>query len=399
MRYWRFISVVIIAILGIGTFYIHEAIAGNPFPKFVLEKKQGDEKELDGIVLDADYWKQNVGDQLQITADGSKYFRDYSYLERLPGIYETPFIKRLQKDYKSFMRGKYTDRSKFYEDEKVLAYINAKEISDLKPNSDYTLSVDLLDKASNERQSFQLTLPNNGYSYVDVIDMRVHNGEVIVFTQNFERDSGNTGINAYWINPTKQKITKEETIFSPGEKSDDKWSDVYLVNSNDAKDVKHQLIFQVDHYTASDEAEVYTGSPNTELMAYNVEKNELKKLDFPKEIDEVIGTVILHDGKLFFRNEPGDDFKIFIYDIEDHKMKNTYSMEIPSKGGEEETTWNIDHNKLYIYGLLTNDSAPILRVVDLLSEDILYEGKVVTSDPSSVQETENLNVYGINIER
>lgn len=396
MRYWRLISVVTVAVLGIGVFYMYGAIAGNQYPAFGLEKKQGDAKEIKNVVLEADYQLGSGGDNLQITADGSVFFSDYSYFERLKGINDPPFIKRIQRDYKNFLRGKYTDQSRWYEDEKMLAYADVDIKRENKSNSELTFKIDVLNKTSDDRQSFKINLPNEGYGFVDVQDIRLQDGELIVLSQNYGRESENTGIHAYWIDLDKQEIMKQETVFPASENEDKNWSDAYLINSNDAVDDYIILQVDYDYYVEPDEEQAYAEPPLSELMVYNLETNELEKLELPKEIDEVIQSVTLHDSKLYFKKETKDSLEIFSYDLEDKKLKDQHTIEISNASEEQETLLKIDNGKLYVSGRLNDKSSVDLVVVDLESGDTLYEGTVEAKDRDlSEQEVEELYVFDI----
>src|SRR5699024_10783695 len=50
-KYWKLITVTIVIVLGIGTFYILKAVTAAQYPDFIIEKVSGDEAEIDDIVL------------------------------------------------------------------------------------------------------------------------------------------------------------------------------------------------------------------------------------------------------------------------------------------------------------------------------------------------------------
>lgn len=117
-RYWRLISVGIIIVLSVGTFYIQSSLAGNKFPDFVLQKKSGDVE----VTLEGNYQGRHINRNVRITAEGATYAEEYSFLDRIKGVPRDPNITRLQKDYRNFMRGKGNSIHMFAEDKDLLAY-------------------------------------------------------------------------------------------------------------------------------------------------------------------------------------------------------------------------------------------------------------------------------------
>lgn len=400
MRYWRLVSIVAVIVVVVSTFYIQSAVATHQYPAFALEKQRGDEKEAEGVTLQGGYVKGGLYQDLQISVEGSKNLSERSYFERLAEENDPPYIQKLKKDYKSFMRGKDIDESMFYEDKTLLAYVELDPFDEL--DGAYTFDIDILNKDSKDRQSFQVTQQDDKYSYVDVEGVWVRNGEVIVFTRSYARDSGNTEIHAYWFNIADEKLTHEEIILSVDEEDEQNSSNVALITSNDKKDSNHYIVFEVDHYVAPDDEQMDSELKETELLAYDLETKELEKIKLPEEIDRITNIVVLNQSKLYFANDVEDTIEIFSYDVENEKMQNIYKMKISNAVDpieDQGITWNIDNNKLYMSSVLSdNISLADLKIVDLDSGDTLYEGTAEAKSQQSLAELDDFIVSEISIE-
>lgn len=118
-KYWKVIVVIAIAVVGIGTFYVNSAISVSKYPEFVIKKQSGDETEIKSLVVEGTYSGSVLNEGLKITADGSRYESDSSFIDLFKG-YNPPLIEQLQEEYRNFMRGKSGDISAFYEDKQFL---------------------------------------------------------------------------------------------------------------------------------------------------------------------------------------------------------------------------------------------------------------------------------------
>ena len=68
-RYWKIISVCLITLIVIGTFYIQSSFATNEHLKIEFEKVNGNKGEVKNLVLYGDYFVGNLYQPLQITSE------------------------------------------------------------------------------------------------------------------------------------------------------------------------------------------------------------------------------------------------------------------------------------------------------------------------------------------
>src|SRR5699024_10036673 len=105
-KYWKTISMMIVMVLGIGTFYIHKAVTASQYPDCTIETVSGDEAEIDNIVLQGRYKRDTIEEMVYITPDGTKYLSEYPYWKQLDMERGLPLFQRLESEYRGFMREK-----------------------------------------------------------------------------------------------------------------------------------------------------------------------------------------------------------------------------------------------------------------------------------------------------
>ncbi len=402
IRYWRLISIVIVAVVVISIFYIQSAVATHRYPTFSLVKQGGDEKKAENVTLHGDYERGFQYHNLEITTAGSKDDLENSYLGRLRGNNDSAYMQGLKKNYRGFMRGKNIDmdRSMFYEDKTLLAYADLEPFDEL--DHSFTFDIDILEKKSNDRQPFQVTQQNDQYSYVDVEDVQVRDDQVIVFTRNLARDSSKEEIHAYWFDIADENLVHDETILSDVGDNEQTGSDVFLIKNNDTRDNSHFVLFQEDHYVYDNDEQMDPRIEETVLRAFNLKTKKLEKINLPKEVEGIMDTVLFNQSKLYFANQTADTFELYSYDLENKKMQDKYMMEDSGVGDSPEdngVVWNVDNHHIYISSVSKDvKSLADLKIADLNSGDILYEGAIRVDDLDELSEAAEFRVSWISID-
>src|SRR5690625_406845 len=126
-KYWKLTTIVGIIILCLGVFYVKSLNISKLYPSFTIETVTGEAKLMEDIIYNGEihedgYWY--TVESFQLTEDGTNYLLDEPYFTRLNYMFPSNQIERLQKDYRHFMRGKAQEPNLYYEDDKVLAYVN-----------------------------------------------------------------------------------------------------------------------------------------------------------------------------------------------------------------------------------------------------------------------------------
>src|SRR5690625_4729725 len=153
-KYWILIVISVVMVATIGTFYMQSVMAGNNKPVFTIEKINGDEKEIESLLLSGFYddGLNYLGEDLEISLEGIKYFEDRSFFERIKEDYGSERIKQLQKEYRHFMRGKNYSLNSYFENEDYLAYADVSYRNPYEISGELQFSVAVLDKQKNRSE-------------------------------------------------------------------------------------------------------------------------------------------------------------------------------------------------------------------------------------------------------
>ncbi|GAB3046270.1 hypothetical protein [Virgibacillus ainsalahensis] len=367
-RYWKGIFITAIVVLTIGTYYIQSAIAENKNPEFVMSTTAGNEAEVKDLIFNASYHENRKRDSLWISAEGTMYSQELSYIDRLGGRHTDPQIVHLQEEYRNFMRGKPADPSKFYEDERMLLYVE--ENTDSLYSSDgISLRLEILDKSSNDTKTMTIKVPDTtDDNFLNVEDVQMVNGEINVITRNFlqMRQTGfgtSEELHVYQIDVGVQEVVYDETIRLDNESSESvRFYSEYISDANLGS--TEYAVFKVDREELQQKnGEYYQEKTGTELIAYNLKTNEQEKLELPEKVEKAIDTDSLSnsmgglhlgikDGKMYLADRYKDHDKqanILVVDVETGETlyEGSFEMKHPE---ENQDNYHLSINELIIEG-------------------------------------------------
>ena len=92
-RYWKIITLCLITLIVIGTFYIQSSFAANEHIKIEFEKVSGNKDEVKNLVLYGDYFVGNMYQPLQITSEETSNPNNLTFLQELERISFCPYLK------------------------------------------------------------------------------------------------------------------------------------------------------------------------------------------------------------------------------------------------------------------------------------------------------------------
>lgn len=104
-RYWKIISICLVTLLVIGTFYTQSSFAANKRVEIEFEKVSGNEDEVKNVMIDGVYWDRS-SQPIQITNEETRDLNNQSFLQKLDRIHVPPMFDDLVKQQKNFMRSK-----------------------------------------------------------------------------------------------------------------------------------------------------------------------------------------------------------------------------------------------------------------------------------------------------
>lgn len=432
-KYWKTISMMIVMVLGIGTFYIHKAVTASQYPDFIIETVSGDEAEIDNIVLQGSYKRDTIEEMVYITPDGSKYLSEYPYWKQLDMERGLPLFQRLESEYRGFMREK-TEFLNFYEDDTYLIYADMSSAHRSVEPTDFTLVIDVLDKETDEETSFDyhLSAVEDDIHFIMVEDVQRIDDNLKIMTSNVH-DNGDQSIRVYTFDMDAETLLDDETVITATEPDENHSIDfVKLPGPDDYQPEEYAVISQVEtEYVEMDDGMYMDEKLSRELFAYDFATGEVETFD-PSEEWGKQPDVDLFDGSRLYVTEMEDHtLHVSIYNIADAATADAFKVDLPKgalndsvaddsermgvhdamddsvaddiaadDGMDDEAqkpNMTISHNRLLIYTPTVKPEQPAsLFVVDTDTGDIVYEGNIVEKD-SANDEDYTLSLHNLTL--
>ncbi|MEH6906801.1 hypothetical protein [Neobacillus drentensis] len=391
-RYWKIISVCIVTVMVIGTFYIQSSLAAKENVKIEFEKVSGNEDELKNVIFYGDYTVGNLFQSLQMTNKETTNLNNQSLFQQLKRNYTVPVLKKLIEQHRTFMRGKELTPNYFYENENLVAYASIKAKK---------FDIEILNKKSEETTSIQLAVPKKGiYSWIEVLDVQVSERNLKVITRGFRTEGGND-LNGYTINLDERKLVKDGRIYTVPAAGNG-WSDINMINDSHSIQSERYLLFKTDTYedkqVPAEGEMVMEGAPNlvaNEVMVYDIEKNQLKKLVVPDEIRGTLGdsSTIFH-STIYIPSPSERGLEVNTYDIEKEKWGKKLIVDLPDNKEDKGAPYiKVIKGKIYI--ILSNKNNSAISIRDLKTGLSLYEGKLRVKNMGEGQKDIRLHVNEI----
>jgi|SRR5690625_1277342 len=395
-KYGKSLLIVAVIVFGIGTFYMQSALSASKYPDFKLRKLNGDEAEVEPVVIDGVYSLGSmnpINERLQLTAEGSHYSREASYVDQINGDYQPFLIKQLQKEYRHFMRGKTNEPSAFFENEDTLAYggINY-EMGTLGTGAiDFTFNISVLDKKENETNSFKLDVPNsNNLDDIYVEEVQMVNGELKVVTVNSLAGDQNEELHVYRFDPSAEKLIDDEAVLTIPKQSAEQYGEMNVLRRTSHGLEKNNIVISKRLMKDERGEEGYeTEEISSDLLALNLTTNEKEKIKLPETIPEDAHPAFYDDENIYFTWSDEDNFKVASYSIENKKVENKITVKRTNRNGEhaddddDGVIFTVKDKKLYFVEKQSGQDMPTLQVVDSQSGDSLYKGEITIADPSA----------------
>ncbi|BAQ09139.1 hypothetical protein OXB_0667 [Bacillus sp. OxB-1] len=376
-RYWKIISICLVTLLVIGTFYTHSSFAANKLVEIEFEKVSGNEDEVKNIMIDGVYWN-HMSQPIHITNGENKDPNHQSFLQKLDRIHVPPMFDKLVKQQKNFMRSKDLVSTNFFEDENLLAYANVTSKTYVHPAKDLSFDIEVLNKETKESTALRIDVPEReDYVWMQVEAVQVVGGELKVITQGYRKDSkGEYQFHVYTIDVEEGKLVSDNIIAStPTVKNG--WSDMQVINNVEPFQRFNYLLIRIEAF--EEELVQSDGQPTTvasEYLVYNIEKNRSEKLVGPDDILATIdGASTIINSTIYVPSQAANGLEVNRYDIETGKWDEKLTFDLPDSTGEEQTSYSkVMNGKIYI--VYATSSGQALIISDLPTGESLYEGKL-----------------------
>lgn len=398
-KYGKSLLIVAVIVFGIGTFYMQSALSAGKYPDFTIMKQSGDEAEVEPVVIDGAYSQDPINEGLQLTAKGSHYYSEASYVDQINGEYQPFLIKQLQKEYRNFMRGKTNEPSAFFENENILAYGGITyNIGKLGTGPmDFTFNISVLDKKKKATNSFKLEVPNsNNLDDVRVEEVQMLNGELKVITVNsLAGEQNDVELHVYRFDPTENKLIDDETVITIPNQGESQYGAMNVLSRTSHDLEKNNIVISTGIMIDKQTEEGYeTEEISSKLIAFNLKTNEKEEIKLPKEIPGDANPDSYDDKNIYFTWTDEDGFEVASYSMKSKKVENKTTVKLTNMTGENGDNGfisTIKNGKLYFVEQQIGQEMPTVQVFDLKSGDTLYEGKITPTEPSA--ESDNYELY------
>lgn len=392
-RYWKIISICLVTILVIGTFYIQSSFATSNPLNIEFEKVNGNEDELQNIVLAGNFSPDHryLNLPFQISNEETVDPTNLSFFQKLSSTGNPNPLGELVEKHKNFMRSKNLTPNQFFEDENVVAYAHIRDPYDL-PMKDLTFEIEVLTKQSEEITAFQVDVTQKeNYGWMRVVDVQAIDHELKVIVRG-ERSV----LRVYTFDMNKQKLVSDDTIASipPDENL---WSDLIIINDTYYSIQRQKyLLFKIEAF--DNERRYSDGKPNlvvNEFIVYDIENNQSKKIVRPNQIvGSMDSSSAIYNSTILIPSQTANGVEVSQYDIENDKWGETLSFDLSdTKAYEGESYTKLMNGKLYTIHATT--SGHTIVIGDLETGESLYEGKLTVTNEGEVQKDYQLYFHEI----
>lgn len=383
-RYWKLIAISLLTMIVIGAFYIQKSMASNANIGFTFETESGSEEELRDVIFYADYNVSDLYNLVQITKDDTNSLSDSSFLERILNMTHDPNMKALVNEKRNYMRKKDLNERLFYESEKVLAFFDIEYVPIYRENVqyNYTFVVDMLDKANDERITFEVEYPEgNQFANMYVEDVQVMDNQLKAIVSAMPVTEPRKYY-LYTFNLSEEKLIDQQLIMASEPAGEDYVYTTLVSPPNHFVKQNYALFIRSSgEGIAEDDYIGMAKSPSLEYYLFDIWTGELKKLAV---YDKGEAIVSIENDTLYLLKVVENGISIRTYNIPNESFGESHEFPIADDGT---ALMEIYKGKLYsAYRAPEEDNVASIVVGDLKEGELLYEGKLrkpTTSKDSS----------------
>ena len=378
----------------IGTFYMQSVLAGNNKPVFTIEKINGDEKEIESLLLSGFYDSglNYMSEDIEISLEGLKYLEDRSFIERVKEGYGTERFNQLREEYRYFMRGKYDRLDSYFENEDYLAYADVSYKNPYEVSSELQFTVAVLDKQKNKTISFDHLVPNSGdFWYLDPAKVLVIDGQLKIITRNEMREDNSREVHQYTFDLTEKKLLNEEVIFSLENKANE-YIEMEQLNVDDPTEETDNVVF-IKRSIEQNEDGYMEDVTGEELVVYDLATNTSKIINL-EDLAEYGYPEYLAEQNIYLTDTDDGVLNVSVYDIKSEQIID--QIEGPVLNNEVARTTAFNDGKFFIVDSYVDYETPAyITVIDLQNGETVFEGEIVPDGQKGATEKESLNIYNV----
>lgn len=397
-KYWKTLALIGFLLVVLILFYVRAGSYTDRLPQFTFHKLEGDEAAVEPFIIrGAANYTMLETEFFEVKNDGTTYMRDEPFFKKLGsyGFYSDVKEEERVKQYRSFMRGKWEMEAYFDEDDEILAYAAADD--NLFSFSTNEFSIDVLEKQTGERTTFQLPIPeHDAYWYLDVMGVKVIDDQMYLFVEA-SGDSEDGGkeenfIHQYTIDLKSEQMTEEQQIAAVTSENDENgYEELRILFNEGGDDLSFLVVHDKTSYGVNDMDPLETDEQSMEESHSTIESIQLHHMTKGKQ--KSISTKALEgypiawmDGHVYLAEFSKEQLKMIDYDVEQEKVTASEDIDmksdIPLAGDELEYQGEVVNGKWYITNFQDGMSLANAAVIDLkgLQADYLGELEMTISD-------------------
>ncbi|RFU71510.1 hypothetical protein D0469_01340 [Peribacillus saganii] len=399
-RYWKTIVITLAVLLGIGTFYIRNAVSASSLPQFTFVKESGDDSEIMPIVLAGSFDRSGhfgSSEGLQIVDNEIQYSSEQSLIEQFTEGYRGEYgLIDLQEKYRSFMRGKWGSAS-FYEDKDFLLYATIKEEGSSE-KKDFSFSISLLDKENEERTDIKIEIPmKRSIIYMGEVDVQMVGRMLKVVAEHApytNSDFEDKEVHVYTIDLSSKKIIADDLIFY-SENAGESFINYQRLAQNNIRNPNKYIVYE--KYSVQEGTDSYGNKTMekraSELIAYNLETGKQQTIQTGRlnNPDYSGYESFYNDSAIYVIERNAEKLKIETYDIHRKKLMKTFEFPVLSSKNTEDTKVIIKNSRIYLYSAdesyprQTKQPPAQLIIADLMTGKTVYKGKLVAKKGTEME--------------
>lgn len=387
-KYWKIITIVVLTIVSVGTFYVQSAIAANKLPRFSIEKISGDEKEIESLMMSGLYQDKDraLYEYLDLTLDGSLYGKQQSFFERISeSHYPTLELASLVNEYRSFMRGKGWSID-ISEDDQSIVHVDT--IHKYNNGISTTFAISKLDKKNNKKTAFNHELKMTDFNgWIDVMKVQVQGDELNVITKNENYEDGHEkwDVYMYTFDLTNNSLINEEMVFSINDEQSTEGRDhslsVYALEETSIENANDTLAFIKNDATLILDSDglILDESVERALLIYDLITGEL--IEMKDEEFKDYGEPEFYDDQMIYFTDVDEGNKIAIHKYDLSKKKWVDTLTIDQAKDSQGMFITMENDKIILVNPYKDIKTPaFITVVDLKTEELLYQGEIKNED-------------------
>ncbi len=392
-KYWKLIGISMFILIGISMFYMNASSVSKKFVHFKFATVEGNEEAVERLVINGDLYKgMNGYEPFRVSNEGTTFLRDEPFSKRLVGYYPDSYSEGLQKEYRSFMRGKQAARSNFYETDELLAY--ATTSYSFWSFDAYEFEIAVLNKQTNQVVAFTPAIPNREeYWYVDSYGVYVDENELSIITLNEQANDPeveSASVHIYTYDLGTEKLINEEIVGSLDSSSNENgYNDIHIVVVDENVVISQQEIT----YIEAGEEFGYEQVKPEKVISYNV-KTKARE-DYTMSENKDMGMPFtMNNEDIFFANVLNQKLEIARFNLKENKIIKKAAFEVSANYLSIYDIYQglVSDGKYYFVPSTQEVSdASTITVIDLDSLTVDYLGKI--EPVGSIDVNEPLEMY------